>query len=345
MEWDGKMSNRQIALIALIWVLLPLLAACATTAAEPSPTASPALQGTEWVLLSLGGDDLLEGTQITLRFGESALDGSAGCNSYGGGYIASEERLQVSDVYATEMACMEPAGVMDQEQGYLAALNAADSYELEDDRLLVFDASGAQILAFAAAGSAAAARATPSSDTATPTAATSATAMPSPGGATATPTPFAVSITVTSPAPEPPAGFKPYLDETTGVSLCVPESWTIVEPGPQGVVIILQSYPQDKYVGGEPFQPGDTKCDLRIHPQGVTVADLLAQTREDPMSTIVSEQEIVLRSGEMGTRIEVESLGPSLSLLAQVDARAIMLTCFGELEPFDQIAPTLGADD
>jgi hypothetical protein len=123
----------------------------------------------------------------------------------------------------------------------------------------------------------------------------------------------------------------------------VPESWTIVEPGPHGGPTTLQSYPQDKYVGGEARQPGDTKCDLTVHPPEVSVADVLERIKSDPHATIVSEREIVLYSGRPGTRREVESMGRSLSLYTEVNERAVVLTCFGELAPFDEIAVTLGA--
>jgi hypothetical protein len=126
----------------------------------------------------------------------------------------------------------------------------------------------------------------------------------------------------------------------SGVSLWVPEDWTIIEPGPHWP--ILQSYPQDKYIGGEARQPGDTKCDLAIHPPGTRVADLVQGPRSTPRVTIVSEQEVVLQSGRLGIRREVESLGRSLSLYAEVNERAVVLTCFGELAPFDEIAVTLG---
>jgi hypothetical protein len=80
------------------------------------------------------------------------------------------------------------------------------------------------------------------------------------------------------------------------------------------------------------------------------VADVVPRNRSDPPVTVISEQEIVLRSGRPGTRFTVESMGRSLSLVTSLRAttgneRAVVLTCFGELEPFDEIAATLdGAD-
>jgi hypothetical protein len=156
---------------------------------------------------------------------------------------------------------------------------------------------------------------------------------------TATPTPTPTA----TPTPEVPADFRRYVNGPSGVSLWVPESWTVIEPGPHGGPAILQSYPQDKYVGGEPRQPGDTKCDLTVHPPGVAVADVVPRNRSDPPVTVVSEAEIVLRSGRTGKRFEVESMGRSLSLITEVNDRVVALTCFGEFAPFDEIAVTVDA--
>jgi hypothetical protein len=144
--------------------------------------------------------------------------------------------------------------------------------------------------------------------------------------------------------PEPPAGFKQYQDSITGVSVYVPESWVVLEVIP-GQSAILQSYPEDKYVGGEPFEPGDTKCDLAIRPPDVSIADALHALRSDPTVTIVAEREITLQSGKPGTRVEVDSMGRSLSLITEVDERVVVLTCFGELAPFDEIAVTIGTSE
>ena len=130
----------------------------------------------------------------------------------------------------------------------------------------------------------------------------------------------------------------------TGVSVYIPESWAATGVVP-GQSVILQSYPEDKYVGGEAFEPGDTKCDLTIRPPDIDVASYLEQLKSDPTVTIVSEQEIVLQSGQPGTRVEVESMGRSLSLITEINERVVVLACFGELGPFDEIAVTLGATE
>jgi hypothetical protein len=248
---------------------------------------------------------------------------------------------------------MEPKGVMDQEQAYLAALRAAARYRVDGDRLEVYDSDGAQVLVFVAAGAAptpqppaptstVVAMVTPTrvlpTATAVPTATPTAVLPTATAAPEATPTPVPPTAT-----PEPPPGSKRYVDVSNGVALWVPESWTIIEPGTQGETIHVQSYPRDKYVGGERRQPGDTKCDLTVHPPGVSVADVMPQNRSDPPVTIVSKREIVLHSGLPGTRVEIESMGRSLALIAEVNGRAVVLACFGELAPFDEIAVTLHA--
>ena len=54
---------------------------------------------------------------------------------------------------------------------------------------------------------------------------------------------------------------------------------------------------------------------------------------------------MVLYSGKPGTRLEVDSMGRSLSLVTEVNQRVVVLTCFGDLAPFDQIAVTLRASE
>jgi len=459
---EKTMDIRRTILVGATWVLTVLLAACATQ--------SVALLDTEWVLISLNGNALIEGKEVTLRFGEASIEGSGGCNTYGGSYAASGDSLSLDGVYWTEMACMEPEGIMEQEQAYFQALNAAARYRVAQDqgggdRLEVYDEAGTQILAFVASTSVALAeeempmRTTPSLSldctiemdetypvgepvnlrfelhnhtdqplyvliwytplegiageifqvtrngekllyqgmlakrgdpsreeyiVIEPGEVTSAKVDLRMGYDLSTPGSYQVQFTTglrdvtddallvprkrdehrpqplscltasfrivptpelptATPTPEPPAGFKRHVDTASGVSLWVPENWTIVEPGPHGGPTILHSYSEDKYVGGQALQPGDTKCDLTIHPPDTSVADVIHLIKSDPSSTIVSEQEIVLQSGRPGTRMEGESMGRSVSLFTEVNERAVVLTCFGQVERSDEIAVTLGA--
>jgi len=127
-------------------VLAIVLAACAGPGGN-------ALGDTAWELASLAGSGVLPGTTITLKFSGDQISGSAGCNQYGGSYKTSGNSLRISDVFATEMGCLEPKGILEQEQAYLTALRAAARYQIVSDRLEIFDETGSQGLAFVALGS------------------------------------------------------------------------------------------------------------------------------------------------------------------------------------------------
>jgi heat shock protein HslJ len=474
MMTDQVVTKRYFSITAATACALLILAltACGGSGGD-------ALRDTAWTLVSLSGGDLIPGTTITIEFADDTFSGSGGCNHCGGSYQTSGESLSVSDVFSTEMACMDPAGVMDQESAYLATLRTVDSYQIAHDRLEMFDEAGTQILAFVASTSESLAqqpiamgatpdlsldctldmgeaypvdepvtlgfelhnptdrplyvlnwytplegiagdileitrdgarlpyqgllakRADPTRDeyvaiepggtkaagvdlttgydlstpgtyqvrftaglqdvTADETLVarkrndhqprpltcntTSFRILPPPEPPTAEPTPVqsgAGEPGEGTPLPEPPAGFKAYQDSVAGVSVYIPESWVTTQVFP-GESAIFQSYPEDKYVGGEAREPGDTKCDLTIRPADVTLAAHMSDLRSNPGLTVVSEQELILHSGEPGIRVEVESLGTSVSLITEVEARVVVLTCFGEFAPFDEIAPTVGA--
>jgi hypothetical protein len=143
---------------------------------------------------------------------------------------------------------------------------------------------------------------------------------------------------------EPSPGFKPYLDEMAGIAVLVPNRWVWNQVIP-GKSAILQSYPEGKYIGGETFQPLDMKCDFTIHPPSTVLNSQLQIIKSDTMATIISESELIFLSGENGIRLELDSMGRSLLIIAEVNARVVTLTCFGDLTGFDEIAVTLHSVD
>ena len=113
------------------------------------------LEDTKWVLQSYGEPgnlkDVLTDTEITAEFvsSEGTVKGSAGCNSYFGSYEIDGSKLSIpGPIGATEMYCAAPEGVMEQEQDYLAVLQLAESYEIDDDELRIH--CGSQVLIFKA---------------------------------------------------------------------------------------------------------------------------------------------------------------------------------------------------
>jgi heat shock protein HslJ len=145
-------------LVALL--LAAPLAACGNEKTTTEPTAvvpghAVDLVGTEWVLASLNGESLIEGTEINLRFDEAFLTGSMTCNGYGGGpdsggYVATADgTLTIGEYFAvTVQLCSEPAGIMEQEAAYIEALLSADSYRVVEDRLEITSATGDAVLVF-----------------------------------------------------------------------------------------------------------------------------------------------------------------------------------------------------
>jgi len=120
---------------------------------EDEEEAEVALEDTIWALESYGDPEnlnaVLEDTEITINFisAEVKMEGSAGCNSYFGGYEVEGNQLSIpGPIGATEMYCMEPEGIMEQEQEYLTILQDAESYEIEDDQLQIV--SGDKVLVF-----------------------------------------------------------------------------------------------------------------------------------------------------------------------------------------------------
>jgi heat shock protein HslJ len=120
-----------------------------TFAMKEEPPIDPALDDTEWVLTSLNGSSLREGSNITLNFAGGKVGGFAGCNAYGGEYTAADEgTLTIGEMMITCQLCPSPEGVMQQEDAYTEVLRNAAAYRLLDDHLEIANAAGETTLVF-----------------------------------------------------------------------------------------------------------------------------------------------------------------------------------------------------
>lgn len=96
-----------------------------------------------WKLESYGEQgsliNVLEDTEITVTFdsGKDQVQGSSGANIYSGSYKIEGNKLSISELVWTEMYRMEPPGVMEQEEQYLNAFNAAESLVIQNDKLKI----------------------------------------------------------------------------------------------------------------------------------------------------------------------------------------------------------------
>ncbi len=122
-------KNRLLATLAVV-VLLGLVA-CSVI----SPAGKDPLDGTSWVLVGYGLAAPLPGTRITATFEKGQISGSSGCNSYGGSYEVKGDSIYLKDIFMTEMACLDPEGVMEQERMYLEYLSGVKTFRLSHGQL------------------------------------------------------------------------------------------------------------------------------------------------------------------------------------------------------------------
>jgi len=135
---------------------------------------SDALADTSWQVTGYNNGrqavvGVLAGTALSLEFaGPDRIAGSAGCNRYQGGYTQSKRELQILRPAATRRLCAAPAGIMEQEAAFLAALQTATRLRLDGNRLELRTATDSLAItatrsAPPSAASASAAPATPAS--------------------------------------------------------------------------------------------------------------------------------------------------------------------------------------
>ena len=116
-------------------ILLLLLSACGGS------LSSDPLKGTAWTLTAINDTPALANTSVTVEFADGQLGGSSGCNSYGGAYKASGNKITTDSINMTLMACLD-AGVMEQESAFLGILQNAQTFELTEDQLLILSSDG-----------------------------------------------------------------------------------------------------------------------------------------------------------------------------------------------------------
>ncbi|WIY82783.1 META domain-containing protein [Propionimicrobium sp. PCR01-08-3] len=113
-------------------------------------TAQPQeLAGTSWQVTSYyDGQDaivsVLAGTDPTVSFGDDGtMTGTTGCNSISGTYqVAPEGTLKLGELAKTEMGCLDPEGIMQQDEALPTALTSAVNYHIEGTRLTLTSGDG-----------------------------------------------------------------------------------------------------------------------------------------------------------------------------------------------------------
>ncbi|MEM8707803.1 MAG: META domain-containing protein [Actinomycetota bacterium] len=111
-----------------------LLAACGDDATSTTNGGAPSVDGREF-WSTAASVDLVDGTRIQLRFDETGLGASAGCNQLGGDYRIDGDRLIVGDMFMTEMGC-EP-GLHAQDDLVVRLLTGEPTITLDGDTLTI----------------------------------------------------------------------------------------------------------------------------------------------------------------------------------------------------------------
>jgi putative lipoprotein len=111
--------------------------------AEPTPAG-------KWLAESIRSGGVINDPQSTIEIAaDGTVAGKSGCNSFGGKATIEGDKIGFAALAATRMAC--PPAIMDQEDKFLAALNDAKRWMIDDERgkLILFDAANKEILLFA----------------------------------------------------------------------------------------------------------------------------------------------------------------------------------------------------
>ena len=124
-------------------LILPMLVVMFFSACSNNrfPVGDP-LSGTSWELVYYQKSPVIEGAKVTATFEDGQVKGSSGCNSYSGSYQVEGDKISFGSLMSTLMACLGPEGVMDQETMYLAWLQDAQTYQIYEDRLIIFGSDG-----------------------------------------------------------------------------------------------------------------------------------------------------------------------------------------------------------
>jgi heat shock protein HslJ len=107
------------------------------------------LVGVQWEVLAYNhGKQALTSLLRDTRLSASSAAaeraaGHAGCNRYFAPYTLAGEALTIGGAGATRMACAEPAGLMQQEALFRAALASVANYRIDGDKLELRTAQGA----------------------------------------------------------------------------------------------------------------------------------------------------------------------------------------------------------
>jgi len=139
----------QNSLFGALGPALLILMASGCDTREGGTTGPEGLSGTAWVAEDIQGRGVIDMLQSTLEFQEPGqVGGNAGCNRYFGSVSLHGNEVTFGQLGSTRKMCA-PA-IMDQEQKFLAALEAVRTWEIRNGLLYLRDAAQDAVLRFSA---------------------------------------------------------------------------------------------------------------------------------------------------------------------------------------------------
>lgn len=121
------------------------VSACAAVAA-PSVSRSSApetLAGTAWTAVLVAGQPTVTGSEPTARFTADRIDGTTGCNRYGGSYEYAAGVIKLGQLMSTLIGCDGAIGAT--ETRFNTALAGASSVSIDPDGRLILDGTSGSI--------------------------------------------------------------------------------------------------------------------------------------------------------------------------------------------------------
>jgi len=132
----------------IILLMITLLSACRNTTRGNGDQ----LENIHWRLVEVAGraaitDSSAREAFIMFDSTKKSAGGLSGCNRFGGSYVREGEKLTITQIIATKMACLGE-GVMEQEMAFFMALERTARWEVSGDKLKLYDSTGTTVAQF-----------------------------------------------------------------------------------------------------------------------------------------------------------------------------------------------------
>ena len=122
--------------VALLLVVASVVSGCQVV---PGP-GEAAIDGTAWRAVAVAGRPVLAEATPTIRFDGDRISGTTGCNTFGGMFDLTGDRITFSELVMTEIGCGGAVG--EQESRFLEALLVVERIEVGGGSLRLVGTQG-----------------------------------------------------------------------------------------------------------------------------------------------------------------------------------------------------------